>query len=510
MQNILEMTACEMAMRVRRRELSPVDLLDACLARIEEINPVVNAIVAIDEAGARLAAQRAEAALLGGETLGPLHGLPVAIKDLNPTRGLRTTFGSLVYRDNVPHEDDLVVSRIRQAGGIILAKSNTPEFGAGANTINRVYGATVNPFAPDLSAAGSSGGSAVALATGMVPLASGSDMGGSLRTPASFSGVVGHRPSAGAVPSSTRRNAWSPLSTDGPMGRTVADTALQMAAMVGASSKDPLSFDQSPAPFLDLKPIDLGDLRVAFSSDLGGVPVACEVRTHFDKIAEGLAPLFKRAERRDPELGDVHRIFETLRGADYADAFGGFVEEHRGEAGPNVIRNVDSARLLTTLDIARANADQSALVRGFQSFFDDVDLLICPAASVVPFPVEEVFVAAIDGETLPSYVTWIAITYALTLTTHPATVIPCGLGPTGLPFGIQIVGRWRDDAGTLAAAAALERELSRHPLLRRPVPNLGWLATTGGTSWAGRVPAALEQHAHTLSTPLASYRNATP
>ncbi|HWT29887.1 MAG TPA: amidase family protein, partial [Propylenella sp.] len=281
MQGLADMSARELRALIGRKTISPLELFDACVERIEGVDPAVNAMVALDLDRARNAARDAEAAVMRGDPLGALHGLPVAVKDLTPTAGLRTTFGSLFYKDHVPAEDDLTVVRLRAAGGIVIGKTNTPEFGAGANTINRVYGATVNPFDPKLSCAGSSGGSAVALATGMVPLATGSDMGGSLRTPASFCGVVGHRPSPGAVPSSTRRYGWTPLSVDGPMGRTVADAALLMAALVGATSLDPLSQDLRAGPFLHLHAVDLSSLRVAFSADLGGMPVAGDTKEHF-------------------------------------------------------------------------------------------------------------------------------------------------------------------------------------------------------------------------------------
>jgi Asp-tRNA(Asn)/Glu-tRNA(Gln) amidotransferase A subunit family amidase len=224
------------------------------------------------------------------------------------------------------------------------------------------------------------------------------------------------------------------------------------------------------------------------------MPVARAIKDHFRACAERLAPLFGRADWHDPDLGDVHRIFEALRAVGFADAYGDFVEHQRALAGPNVIANTEFARGVSIRDVGRAHADQTALVRGFQKFFEDVDLLICPAASVPPYPVEEVYVAEIDGERLPSYITWISITYAITLTTHPATVIPCGLGPTSLPFGIQIVGRFRDDAGTLAAAAAIEAALADDPAYCRPVPDLDRLVAPGRATWAGRVPPALEAH----------------
>ena len=488
---MLELTAQELAGLIARGELSSLEVVDASIERIEEIDPKLNALVAHDFARARELARQADAAVSRGEALGPLHGLPVAVKDLSATEGMRTTWGSLTQKDTVPMTDDLVVQRVKAAGGIVMSKSNTPEFGAGANTVNRVFGATVNPFDPMLSCSGSSGGSAVALATGMVPVATGSDMGGSLRTPASFCGVVGHRPSPGAVASGGRRNGWSTLSVDGPMGRTVGDTALLMSAIAGPSRSDPLSFDLDPAAFSKLPEIDIGGLKVAFSADLGCAPVSSAISSHFRKVCDRIAPLFQETRWQNPDLGDIHGIFEALRGSNFLEAYGSLVQEKRAMAGANVIRNVLSAQALTATDVARANADHTSLFRRFGRLFDEVDLLVCPSASVVPFPVEEIFVASIDGREMPSYLTWIAITYGITLTTHPATVIPCGLGPTGMPFGLQIVGRWRDDLGTLAAAAAIEQALANLPDLRRPLPDLSRLVSSETASMAGVIPSGL-------------------
>jgi amidase len=493
--DLVDRTARELRVLIDRKAISPVELFDACRDRIERIDPAVNAMVACDFERGRRAAREAEAAVMRGDRLGPLHGLPVAVKDLTLTEGLRTTFGSLIHKDNVPKQDELVVSRLRAAGAIVIGKTNTPEFGAGANTVNRVYGATVNPFDTSLSCAGSSGGSAVALATGMVPLATGSDMGGSLRTPASFCGVVGCRTSPGAVPNDVRRYGWNALAVDGPMGRNVPDAALLMAAMVGASDQDPVAQPLDPQNFLTLRDVDLGSLRVTFSADLGGMPVSRAIREHFTSCAKHLKAHFASAEWRDPHFGDLHGTFEALRAIAFADIYGDYVAQHRKRAGPNVIANADFAKTVTVREVGRAQAEQTALFRRFQAIFETSDILICPAASVVPYPVEDVYVAEIDGETLPSYITWIAITYAITLTTHPATVIPCGLGPSGMPFGLQIVGRHRDDAGTLAIAAAIEAALAGDPEYRRPLPDLAALASGNTKSLARRVPAALEAHA---------------
>ena len=312
MNEIVEKSACELRAMIATKTLSPVEVFDAFSARIAAVDPAINAMVALDLERGRAAAKDAERAVMRGDKLGVLCGLPVGIKDLNLTAGLRTTFGSLVYKDNVPEQDELLVARIRAAGGIVIGKTNTPEFGSGANTINRVYGATVNPFDTGLSVAGSSGGSAAALATDMVPLATGSDLGGSLRTPASFCGVVGHRPSPGACPSDQAGNAWSPLAVEGPMGRTVADTALLMAAMVGDAPIDPISQALSAGPFATLPAVNLRKLRIAVSPDLGTIPIAPEVRVCFHAAIERMSPLFGEVRWRDP---GPRRYRPDVRGA---------------------------------------------------------------------------------------------------------------------------------------------------------------------------------------------------
>jgi amidase len=494
--DLLSRTARELRSLIGSKAISPVELFDAAAARIEALDPKLNAVVARDFERGRKAAARAEDAVMKGEPLGLLHGLPVGVKDLTETGGLTTTFGSLVYKDNVPAKDDPIVAKIRNAGGIIIGKTNTPEFGAGANTVNRVYGATVNPFDPQLSCAGSSGGSAVALATDMMPLATGSDLGGSLRTPASFCGVTGHRPSPGAVTHDTRRHGWSPHFVEGPMARNAKDAALLMAAMVGTSAKDPLSLDLSPDPFINLRAVDLSTLRVAFSADLGSVPVSEDVQEAFRTKASKIAPLFASAEWSDLEIRDINFTFETLRAVGFADTLTDYIARHRELAGPNVIANTELAKRASVADVARAHAAQTSIVRDFQSFFANIDVLICPAASAAPFPVEQLFVSHINGEKLDTYITWCAIASAITLTTHPATVIPAGLGPTGLPFGLQIVGRYRDDAGTLAIAAALETAFAADPELARPLPDL--ISLPRRASSAGQIPPALTAHVKTM------------
>ncbi len=469
------------------KTVSPVEVFDAFLLRIDQVNPAINAVVTINAERGRDEAKLAEKAVMSGMPLGILHGLPVGVNDVHSTAGLRTTLGSLLYKDDVPVSDDLNVSRIRKAGGIVIGKTNTPEFGAGANTVNRVFGATVNPFDTRLSASGSSGGSAAALATDMIPLSTGGDLGGSLRTPAAFCGVVGHRPSPGTCPTHRASDGWSPLAVEGAMARDVGDTSLLIAALVGQTPLDPIARDLSPEPFLSLPAIRLDKLRVAFSVDLGSIPVAENVATHFRQIAGRMAPLFAKTVWNDPDLGDIDATFEALRAVGYANSYGEYVRQHRNIASPNIIANVELVGRLSVSDIGRAHVAQTDLYRRFQAFFEHIDVLICPASPVTPFSVDDVYVTEVGGVPMASYIRWIALNYAITLTTHPTTVIPAGLGPTGMPFGIQLVGRHLDDIGTLAIASALEDALAKDPILVRPRPDIGKLSKSGIETRAGKI-----------------------
>lgn len=466
-----DLTATEARRLIGRKALSPVELLESCLSRIEAVNPAVNAVVALDLDGARSAAQEAERAVLRGDSLGPLHGLPVGIKDLDETAGLRTTFGSLLYRDHVPVADGGVAARVRAAGGIIHAKTNTPEWGLGANTRNTVHGATGNPFDPRLSCAGSSGGSAVALATGMAPLCSGSDMAGSLRTPAAFCGVVGYRPSAGVVPAEKRVLGWSPLSVLGPMARTVEDVALLLSVMAGPDGRDPLS-RVLPEPLSPVRPADLSRLRVAFSEDFGIAPVARAIREAFRARVEACRSWFASAADAHPDCTGADKSFATLRAGQVLAAHLERARRHPEACGPNLHANVEDGLRLTLADHAAAHAAQTRIYRSFQAFFADHDLLITPAASISPRPWRELYPAEIDGVATASYFHWLALAYCVTLVGHPAVCLPIGRDAAGMPFGLQIVGRRDGDAAVLAAAAALEEAFAAHGSFVRPTPDL--------------------------------------
>lgn len=440
--------------------LSPVELLESCLARIDATNDALNAMVAMDVDAARSAAQRAEQSVMSGAPLGLLHGLPLGIKDLNATAGLRTTQGSLLFRDTVPERDDSVVAALRAAGGIILGKTNTPEFGAGANTWNRVYGATGNPYDPARTCGGSSGGSAVALATGMVSLANGSDYGGSLRTPAAFCGVSGYRPSPGVVPALGRPAALLPFSVQGPMGRTVADTYLMLRAQVGADRRDPFASPDNLGVPAELPAADLSTVRAAVSTDLGCAPLDQDIRAVFAERVASFRHHFATCDERDPDLGAAHEVFEILRGVNFVAAHRERLEHHRELLGPNVIDNTERGMGYGLPDVAWALQEQTRIYQRFVDFFADVDVLIAPTAAVSPFPHKDLYPETVGGETMPTYMRWLAITYALTTALPAACCVPCGTDRNGMPFGLQVVGPSGSDLRVLSVAASLEQALA--------------------------------------------------
>ncbi len=465
---------------IGRKRLAPTELLASCIARIEAVDHAVNAMVARDFDRARLAARAADAAVARGDDLPPLHGLPLGVKDLEDTAGLRTTLGSPIFRDNVPAADQRSIAALRTAGAIVIGKTNVPEFGAGANTRNAVYGATGNPFDPSRSAAGSSGGSAVALATGMVPIATGSDTGGSLRNPAAFCGVIGFRPSPGLVPSEKRPFGWSNLSVLGPMGRTVPDTCLLLSAMVSDDARDPLATTvfgrtiRRPRQFAAPAPIDLSSLRVALTADFGVAPTEQHIATVFAEKTGLFRHVFARAEQATPDCTDADETFEILRSL-------GFLATHlpRIEAGlplgPNVRANADEGLRYSARDVARAMAMQTAYYRRWQAFFTDYDVILSPAITISPRSWRELYPAEIDGKRTRTYFHWLALAYAVTLTGHPALSLPVGLDHAGMPFGLQIVGPRGGDALVLSVAAELERLLAGDPRTARPVPDLARL-----------------------------------
>lgn len=467
-----ERSAVELRQLIQTRQISPVELLDACIARIEAVNPFVNAVTATCFERARREAQAAERAVLDGGPLGLLHGLPMGVKDLEATEGLLTTLGSPLYRNHVPTQDNVLVARLRAAGAIVAGKTNVPELGAGANTRNAVWGATGNPFDPRLNAGGSSGGSAAALACDLLPVCTGSDTGGSLRIPAALCGVVGFRPSPGLVPSSRKLLGWTPISVVGPMGRTVAYTCLQLAASVGASVGDPLSYPVDPDGWLEPPPVDLGRLRIGWTEDFGVCDVDPMIRATFRRKIAAMRHLFARCDEVRLDLGGAHRCFDVLRAEAFVAATRDAYERDPASLGPNTRANFELGAAMSLLDSAWAQAEQTRILARFDAAMADYDLILAPTTPVSPFPWTTLYADTIDGKPQANYYRWLALTYVVTLTTLPAISLPCGTDAAGMPFGLQVVGRFRADRHVLGTAAALEHAFSGVDELRRPRPAL--------------------------------------
>jgi Asp-tRNA(Asn)/Glu-tRNA(Gln) amidotransferase A subunit family amidase len=469
---LLSESAVELRRRIGSKEISPVELLEACIERIERINPAVNAVTATCYGRARAEAQAAERAARRGEPLGLLHGLPTGIKDLEDTAGLLTTYGSPLYRDFVPQRDGAMVARVRAAGAIVVGKTNVPEFGAGANSRNVVWGATGNPFDPTLNAGGSSGGSAAALACDMLPVCTGSDTGGSLRIPAAKCGVVGFRPSPGLVAADRRGLGWTPISVLGPMGRTVADACLLMAAQAAMDDCDPLSYPVDARAFAVPAPCDLGALRVACTEDFGISPVDAPIRRVFRDRIQAMRHLFKSCDEAAFDFGEADRCFDVIRAANYVARYRDAYEKDPGSLGPNVRANYEIGAKMTLADMAWAHAEQTRLFRRFQETFRDYDVVLAPTTPVSPFPWTELYLAEMDGKKLRNYYHWLSLTYVITLATNPAIALPCGVDHKGMPFGLQVVGRFRGDRALLGAAHAMEQAFGAIAALRRPVPDI--------------------------------------
>jgi Asp-tRNA(Asn)/Glu-tRNA(Gln) amidotransferase A subunit family amidase len=473
--DILALTAVELRRRIGAKAISPVELLEACIARIERLNPAINAMAATCYDRARSEAQAAERAVMRGDALGLLHGLPTGIKDLDDTADVLTTYGSPLYRSHVPEHDNAMVARVRAAGAIVVGKTNVPEFGAGANTRNIVWGATGNPYNAMLNAGGSSGGSAAALATDMLPVCTGSDTGGSLRIPGAICGVIGFRPSPGLVPVERRSLGWTPISVVGPMGRTVADTCLLLAAQAAMDDCDPLSYPLDARSFAIPEPRDLATLRIAYTEDFGICPVDRSIRSVFrDKIA-AMRHLFKSCDACDFDFGEADRCFDVIRAANYVARYRDAYEKDPASLGPNVRANYEIGAKMSLADMAWAHMEQTRIFRRFQETFRDCDAVIAPTTPVSPFPWSQLYLAEMDGKPLRNYYHWLALTYVITLVTNPAISLPCGADHNGMPFGLQIVGRFRGDRDLLGIAHAMEQSFMPIPALRPPRPDLAAL-----------------------------------
>ncbi len=449
--------ARDQAEAVRRRAISARELLDLHLERIAALNPRLTAIVSLDEERARAGAAAADDHLARGWPVGPLHGLPFAVKDTHDVAGWRTTYGSPLFADHVPDRDDLVVERIRRAGAVLIGRTNVPEFAAGSHTFNRVFGTTRNPRDPTRSAGGSSGGAAAALAAGMVPLADGSDMGGSLRNPASFCGVVGLRPSLGRVPSWPVDNQWETTSVSGPLARDVGDVALLLSVMAGPDPRVPLALGNPGHTFLPPLHGSLVGVKVGWTGDLGGL---LEVDARVAAIVEEAGRTMVRAGAHvyagHPDLGLADDTFRTLRAWSFQAGFGELLREHPDGLKQSLADNVRAGASLTGADVARAYAQRTALSETMREFFTDYDVLALPVSQVPPFPAEEEYPREINGTPMADYLSWMRSAYLISVTGCPAISVPAGATPEGWPVGLQLVAPHGQDRRLLEIAAAYE------------------------------------------------------
>ena len=458
--DICQLSAVELARLIRAKDLSAREVVSVHLAQIDRVNPTVNAIVTLVAEQAMERARLADEDAARGRDIGPLHGLPIAHKDLQSTKGIRTTFGSAIYRDFVPAEDSLLVERLRNAGAICVGKTNTPEFGAGSQTFNPVFGSTLNPHDRSKTCGGSSGGAAVALATGMLPIADGSDMGGSLRNPASFCNVVGLRPSPGRVPTWPAATAWSTLSVDGPMARNVADVALMFSAIAGPDARSPISIDASGSPFAAPLDRDFTGVRVAWWKSLGGVPVDPRVRETVNaqrRVFESLGCIVEEAE---PDFTDFDAVFKTVRALAFLTGVAPRVARHRELVKDTILWEIDRGERLTAAEIAWAETKRTELYHRMRQFMERYAFFVLPVSQVPPFNVDQPYITEIDGVAMETYIDWMKSCYYISIVGNPAISVPCGFTPEGLPVGLQIVARHRDDWGLLQMAHAFERASS--------------------------------------------------
>ncbi len=467
MEDLADRSATELARLVACRDVSPVEVVDACLARVARYNPVVNAVVTLNER-ARDDARELERRLARGDAPGPLCGVPVGIKDVTPVAGLRTTFGSPLYADYVPPEDALVVRRLRAAGAVILGKTNCPEFAAGGNTFNEVFGRTRNPWDPTRSAGGSTGGGAAALVTGMIALAEGTDLGGSLRIPASFCGVVGLRPSVGLVPTYPADWLWDTLQVEGPVARTAEDAALMLQVVAGPSSLTPVSQPRAGRDFVAAVAAGVPrGLRLAYCPDIAGIGVDPAIADVCRRAVLTLEQAGARVEEVQLDLSFGRKAFLALRGLWFVAQMYPRLDKLE-RFGPNVSGNIRSGLAVTTAELGAAEAARAKMWHLFREFFGTFDHLVTPCMAVPPFPVEQNYPQTVAGRMMETYVDWIAPTFVLSLTGLPVASVPCGLDPEGLPVGLQIVGTQFGEAAVLALAGAVQRlnPLGTAPLLR--------------------------------------------
>ena len=450
--------AREQAKLIADCELTSEELVHAHLDQIERVNPSVNAMVTMVADSALDQACEADMARMNGEEMGPLYGLPIAVKDLQNTKGILTTQGSPIYKDFVPSSDALIVERVKKAGAIVIGKSNTPEFGAGSQTFNPVFGSTKNPYDVSKTCGGSSGGAGVALATGMTTIATGSDLGGSLRNPAAWSNVVGIRPSPGRVPAVGGDLGWSTLSTDGPMGRTVDDVALQLSVMAGNDVRSPLSLRESAAGYAGSLERDFKDVRIAWSKDLGGRPIDAEN----SRVTESQKHVFENlgliVEDDEPDFSTTDEIIQVLRAYSFAVKHEGHLRDHPELLKETVRWNAEQGLKQSAIDVAHAEQLRTRLWEQLMVFFDKYEFLALPVTSVPPFSIDLEYPADINGIVPETYLDWMWPCYTISVTGLPAMSVPAGFTKDGLPVGLQLVGRPRDEMGLLQLASAFEGE----------------------------------------------------
>jgi amidase len=455
MDDIVFAPARKLARLIRARKLSATEVMRAFIAQIERVNPKVNAIVTFLP---EQALKQAKAFDRKKGVKPPLAGLPIAYKDLVPTRDIRTTMGSLVYKDNVPKEDALLVERLKAAGAITLGKTNTPEFGAGSNTFNAVFGATRNPYDLSKTAGGSSGGAGAAVACGMLPFADGSDLAASLRNPGNYCNVVGFRPTPGRVPTYPAVNAWDTQPVIGPIGRTVEDAAFLLSAMAGPDRRSPVSIAEPGSIFSKPLKRSFKKVRIAWTKNFGDLPVEPEVTAVLEKQRKVFQSLSCIVEEACPDFTGATEAFETLRAVSFAMRLAPLLETHRSQLKDTVIWNIEQGLALDGAEVARAERLRTELYQRLRAFLEKYEFLLGPVNQLPPFPVETEYPTQIAGVRLHNYLDWMKSCYYVTITSHPAISVPAGFTPGGLPVGLQIVGRYRDDFGVLQLAHAFEAE----------------------------------------------------
>jgi len=451
--DLASQSAVALARLLKTRKVSATEVVRAFIARIEALNPKLNAIVTFVPEQALAAAKAMDRKR---EKPGSLYGLPIAYKDLVPTRGVRTTFGSLVFEKEIPRDNHLIVDRLSAAGAILIGKTNTPEFGAGSQTFNKVFGATRNPYDLTKTCGGSSGGAAAAVAARMLPFADGSDLAASLRNPGNYCNVVGFRPTPGRVPSWPSANAWDTLAVMGPIGRTVADTALLFSAMAGPDPRAPVSIGEPAAVFKKPLTRNFRKVRIAWSRDLGGLPMDPRVTQALRPFRKTFQDLGCAVDEAEPDFSGATESFETLRAIGFLQKYGTLAEQHADKLKDTVLWNVAEGRRRTGADVARAEALRTQLFHRLREFLQRHDFLVCPVNQLPPYPVEVEWPREIAGVPMHNYLDWMKSCYYITVTGHPAISVPAGFTPEGLPVGLQIVGRYGDDFGVLQLAHAFE------------------------------------------------------